>query len=194
MAEMDPTIQDNLEEMRRERVARLLGTTSDPISEIAVFTGTSDKTILEWMADTDFQKRVEFFQDSRLMEIRRAAFARKADRIESYSRDLQRLQMVIDARQRSFEEEGETPTTSRTGGISGIVIHKIKSVGSGDLQQFVDEYEVDTALLDQKLKIKRQLALELGEFEPAPTDNMGGTVVIQFTSDTPGPEDELAHE
>lgn len=188
------TNQPNIDEQRRERVARMLGVTSDPISEIAVFSGTSEKTIMEWLGDPDFQKRVEFFQEARLTEIRRAAFARKADRLESYSKDLLRLDTVMEARKRYFEEKGETAHNTQTGGVSGLIVHKIKSVGSGDLQQLVDEYEVDTALLDMKLKIKRQFALELGDFEPTPTDNTGGTVVIQFTSDTPGPEDELAHE
>lgn len=179
-------------EAKKEKAAYLLGTTSDSVDEIAIYAGTTKMSIMDWLGDPEFTLRVTHFQNAHLAEMKRLPYARKADRIKAYSDDLQRLDTVIAARQRSFTAIGETESNTTTGGVSGLVIHKIKAVGTGDMQTIVDEYEIDNALLQMRLAVNKQMAQELGDYEPGANNSGGGTVLIQFTSDTPGPEDELA--
>ena len=118
---------------KMEKAAYLLGTTSDSVEEIAVYAGCTAMAIMDWLADPDFNLRVTHFQTARLAEAKRMPYARKADRIESYSKEMQRLDLIISARKRYFNEKGETDETSITGGTSGVVVHKMRAIGLGDL-------------------------------------------------------------
>lgn len=86
-----------------------------------------------------------------------ADLTRRQRRIDSYDDILARLRQVV-------EERGAEPSMAQVpGGTSGLLVRKLKAVGSGFNQQIVSEYEADVALLRELREYKRQVAQELGE-------------------------------
>ena len=55
------------------------------------------------------------------------------------------------------------------GGTSGLLVRRLKSIGSGDSAQVVEEYEVDRALLAEFREHEKQAAIELGQWQEAGT-------------------------
>lgn len=63
---------------------------------------------------------------------------------------------VIEARSKDM---AEVP-----GGDTGLLVRKLKSIGSGENTKTVEEYAVDTGLLSELREHEKQAAQELGQW------------------------------
>ncbi len=82
------------------------------------------------------------------------------DRINGLCDRIVRLRQII-------AERSTHPTSAKCpGGRTGLMSHTLKSVGSGPLATVVDEYELDTGLLQELREHERQLRDELNDFRP----------------------------
>lgn len=101
-----------------------------------------------------------------LAEVKARGIAHKQNRVDSYVRDFDLTERVIAARARSY--------AAGPGGDTGLVVGQLKTVkhvdrtddeaGERVWREEVWEYAVDAALLNERLKLRKQVAQELGEW------------------------------
>jgi hypothetical protein len=71
------------------------------------------------------------------------------------------------------------------GGKSGLLVHNVKSIGSGEFAERVDLYEVDTGLLQQCLALEKQAAQEVGDWEETKAQPATPAAQVQVNVITP---------
>jgi hypothetical protein len=77
---------------------------------------------------------------------------------------VQRQQDRWDRMQRVIDERGVAPEFQKVaGGKTGLLVRRLKQIGSGDSAQLVEEFEVDTGLLSEIRKLEEHTAYELGQ-------------------------------
>ncbi len=93
------------------------------------------------------------------------AIAHKVNRMAGYDRDYQLLGEVIEARanDKRYDEPGYS---------TGLMAHSLKSVGSGENSQVVDEYKVDVAVIAERRALAHAAAEETGQL-PRPDVHVG---------------------
>jgi hypothetical protein len=105
-----------------------------------------------------------------------AAIARRNKRIEDYAiaQQVDRLEALNDRWLRGRELLAIRAADTRydePGYTTGLMVHNLKGVGTGDAAKVVDQYEVDTGLLAELRAIERAAAEELGQIkQPAKTE------------------------
>jgi hypothetical protein len=68
--------------------------------------------------------------------------------------------------QRLMRERGADPSLDGVaGGTTGLIVRRVRSVGSGDNARLVVEHELDTGLLNAMLAHEKQVAQELGQWD-----------------------------
>lgn len=85
-----------------------------------------------------------------ILAVRESRLARLEDRSK-------RLDLVIQER---AGDMAEVP-----GGKSGLLVRRLKSIGSGESAQVVEEYELDRTLLAEAREHEKQAAMELGQWQ-----------------------------
>jgi phage terminase small subunit len=97
-------------------------------------------------------------------EIKARGIAHKQNRLDSYVRDFELTEQVIAARSTAYADA--------PGGTTGLLVGQLKTDkhveetddGEKVSRSDVWEYAVDTALLNERLKLRKQIAQELGEW------------------------------
>jgi hypothetical protein len=126
--------------------------------EIAAQAGVTDRQLRNWRADPAFAARVEEVA-RRLGDVSlRRAIARRARRVAALDRRWQAVQQVI------AERAADPTMLGVPGGTTGLLVRTLKSIGSGSAAQVVEEFQVDTGLLQQILNLEKQAAQELGQW------------------------------
>lgn len=127
--------------------------------EIATAAGVSRQTLTEWKKNPDFAARVaELVEEARNVAARHA-IGRKARRIRSMNDRWARLQRIIDARATDPDLAGYP------GGDTGLLVRRVKVVGTGELQERVVELELDHALLREMRELEKAVAIELNQID-----------------------------
>lgn len=134
--------------------------------EIGRACGVTEKTIERWKQRADFAARVESERVAIADAIRAEGIANKQNRIDSYRRDFDLTERVIAARAAAYAEA--------PGGDTGLLVGQLKLVRHVDTTDTeagdrvwtdeVWEYAVDTALMNERLKLRKQVAQERGEW------------------------------
>jgi hypothetical protein len=82
------------------------------------------------------------------------------NRVARKQADWERLEIIRQTRATAAQGDLEMLLE---GGATGLVIRKIKSVGSGAATQIITEYAIDTALLTERDRLEEAVARELGQ-------------------------------
>jgi hypothetical protein len=78
-----------------------------------------------------------------------------------------------------IEDRAKDPTMQDIpGGKTGLLVRKLKQIGSGDSAQVVEEYEVDTSTLAEARKLEEHAAQLTGEWQPDGGRGGAGTVLV----------------
>ena len=126
--------------------------------DIAAKLGVTRQTIWNWRKTPEFQEFVDELQEAFKTEVRRRGLADRERRVRALNDRWNRLQRVM-------EERADDPAMANVpGGRTGLLVHDVKSVGSGYSAQVVDLYEVDTGLLKELREHEKQAAQELGQW------------------------------
>lgn len=143
---------------QRLRAAELLA--EDELTDlvIAETVGISDRQLRNWKQHPEFRAKVEELTLTLERAMLRFAIAKRRKRIERQNADWQRLDQM--RRERAVD-----PTMQHIPGAStGLIVRRYKAIGTGRDQQVVEEYEVDTALLNHLLALEKHTAQELGQW------------------------------
>lgn len=135
--------------------------------QIAATCGVTRKTLHMWKTRPAFQARVKEHVAAYKAVVLRRGIAQHERRVDALNDRWRRMKAVIDAR---AEEHGDVP-----GGDSGLYVKQIKSIGAGPSAYTVDEYVVDTGLLNEMRQHEKQAAQEVGQWveKSALTDPTG---------------------
>jgi hypothetical protein len=144
---------------QKEKAAVLLAQNDKTDEVIAKDVGVSLSALAKWKVFPQFSERVK----SLTGDIRRAVRSHGISVIENRVIGLQRRR---DKMLKIIEERGESPEMQDVpGGKSGMLVHNVKSVGSGAEAERVDLYEFDASLLKELREHEKQAAQELGQWE-----------------------------
>ncbi|MCX6022370.1 MAG: phBC6A51 family helix-turn-helix protein [Chloroflexi bacterium] len=143
---------------RKEDAALLVAEDKLSDEKIAASCGVSDKTLRRWKADPAFRERVDQHLQAWREAIKAKGIAERQNRVDAANDRHQRLQRIIDARAEDADMSGVP------GGDTGLLVRQMRGIGKGDDFERVDEYTVDTGLLDAMLKLEKQVAQDLGQW------------------------------
>jgi len=125
-------------------------------------------TLFNWLKLDEFNAQVKTFRDDYVKRVRTEGIASLENRIRLYNQMENRLRRVID-------ERAKDPTMkSVPGGKTGVLVRRMKSIGSGENQTMVEEYEVDTATLKELREMAMQASKELGQINRAAENEADG--------------------
>jgi hypothetical protein len=126
--------------------------------QIAEACGIHKVTLERWKLRPEFQARVVEHRKAWASEIKARGIAERQNRIDALNVRWKAMQQVIE------ERSADQTMVDVPGGRTGLLVHRLKGVGSGEKFQVVDEYEVDTGLLKELRDHERQAAQELGQW------------------------------
>jgi hypothetical protein len=142
----------------KRTAARLLAEGNLTDTEIATLAGVCRKTLWTWKQVPEFEATIESHLEEFRQEVRRRGLACRERRIRALNERWNELQRIV-------QERAAAPAMADVpGGATGLLLHHVKSVGSGEKARLVDFYEVDTGLLKELRELEKQAAQELGQW------------------------------
>jgi hypothetical protein len=144
----------------KEEVARLLAEGDLSDKEVAIKAGVVPRSLRRWKDHPEFMRRVGEYMASLQKAGLHLAIAKKESRVKALD---QRWALLEQVRQ----ERGADPDMQAIpGGKTGLLVRRIRGIGTGDNFREVEEFELDAALLTELRNHERQAAQELGQWEP----------------------------
>lgn len=116
------------------------------------------RTLGGWKTAPEFKSRVDEYISEFRARVRRRGIAIIENRVAHLQRRHDLMNRIICERGAS-EEMRSVP-----GGTTGLIVHNVKSIGSGPDAERVDLYEVDAPLLKELREHEKQAAQELGQW------------------------------
>jgi len=143
---------------QKEQAAALLADDSQTDEKISEVVGIGRTTLHEWKKAPEFAARVKELVDAHRAVIRSRGLAIIENRVGYLQDRHNRMTRLIEARAASPQMQDVA------GGDTGLLVHNVKSIGSGENAERVDLYEVDTGLLKELREHEKQAAQELGQW------------------------------
>jgi hypothetical protein len=141
-----------------DRAAQLIAEGDLTLAQIGESVGRDQRTLWNWRQHPEFVARIDehlaIFRD----EVRRRGIAVRERRINALNDRWLRLHSVIEQR------AADPAMAAVPGGATGLLVHDVKGIGSGESARVVDLYEVDVGLLRELREHERQAAQELGQW------------------------------
>lgn len=130
---------------------------------------TLRRLLQRWSAAHGWQARLVAIAEQERAAIVARGIADRQNRVDALNDRWERMRRVVD------ERAADPEMQSVAGGRTGLLVHKLRVVGTGRNALQVDEYEVDTSLLAEMRATEKQAAQELGQWveKLAPTDPTG---------------------
>lgn len=159
--------------------AQLLAVDELTDQEIADKVDVKRQTLWGWKKRSEFAARVKELTDQLGEVAQRYAIGRRSRRVAALNNRWERMRKVIEERAADREMRGVP------GGETGVLVHTMKSIGSGPAAEKVDEYEFDAALLKELREHEKQAAQELGQWteKKEHTGKGGGPIEYADLSD-----------
>jgi hypothetical protein len=139
---------------QKEQAVCLLAEGKLKPNEIAAKVGVSTITLHKWCQGPLFQQRIEDYVRRAERLIMRRGITALAKRIESYLEDWDRLEQLVAGR---AKQHADIP-----GG--GLFAMEIKTVGNGLNEREVEVYRYDTALIKDRMALRKQIGIEMGQW------------------------------
>lgn len=143
---------------KRLKAAALLATGEYVLKQVARKLGLNIRTLDRWKAEPEFKAKVQEFAAEVADLTERFAVASRVRRVKNLDGRVNRLKRIM-AERAADDDMADVP-----GGKTGLLVRRIKSIGSGENAQVVNEYEVDAALLRELREHEKQAAIELGQW------------------------------
>jgi hypothetical protein len=142
----------------RERAASMVADDELTDKRIAAEVGVTERTLDNWKKHPDFRARVDEIVQRLGRVAERYTVSRRAARLAW-------LQKRHDALDRLIAERAADPSMANVpGGTTGLLVRTVKVVGGGEHARQVEEYRVDTGLLEALLRLEKQAAIEAGQW------------------------------
>lgn len=143
---------------RKEQAALLVARDEKTDEIIAAEIGIGRATLKRWKQDARFIARVEEHKATWREQVTQTGIAIMEQRVATLN-DLHDRMLTIIAERAASPEMQAVP-----GGTTGLLVHQIKAVGTGQNQTVIDEYVFDAALVREIRAHQEQAAKELGQW------------------------------
>jgi hypothetical protein len=143
---------------KQTEAARLLATDELTDAAIAKRVGVCRRTLYSWQKQPEFQARLAELRAELGEVASRYAVGHLARRIRWLNGRIRRMMRIIRERAKDPAMRGVP------GGDTGLLVRRVKGLGSGENLRLVEEYHVDTALLKELREHEKQAAIELGQW------------------------------
>lgn len=161
----------------RHLAAQLLAEDELSDATIAERCGVGRTALSGWKKHPTFAARVKEITEAIGAAGLHRAIAKRAARVRVLDEQLSRLQRIIDERADDPDME-DVP-----GGKTGLLVRRIKGIGSREQFREVEEYEVDAALLREIREHMKQAAQELGQWtEKQELTGKDGSPLVGFVN------------
>ena len=124
------------------------------------------------LRNTQVEARIRYLRERMAAGIIKAAIRDKNARVEALQDRWDRMKRVIEERAK------DRAMRKAAGGKTGLLVRRLKQVGSGDSATVVEEFEVDTALLKEMRAHEEQAAKELGQWVEKSEVSPGGEYAL----------------
>jgi hypothetical protein len=144
----------------REKAAQMVADVQWTGEDIGEKVGVHRVTIERWKRCPEFQERVTQIIDSYKTKIRRQGQAIKERRVQSLIDDFNATTRILRERGLDAEwmdEHGNVNSDGGPGGVTGFIAR--------EYQDRKSVYKFDAALMKSRMELRRQIAIELGEWE-----------------------------
>lgn len=163
----------NVWQDKRNKAVDLVAADILPMNKIAEECGVKPRTFTRWLESPAFKAKVEIKRKAMSERILAAGIALKADRVARADDRWRRMHQVI------AERAADPVNSGVAGGSTGLLVHTLKGVGSGNAAQVIDEWEVDTGLLSEIRAHEEQVSKELGQWpSSSPMIDVNATVQV----------------
>lgn len=143
---------------RRERAALLVAKDEETDEQIAAALKITRRTLAYWKRNPAFAARVQEHRDRWRRELAAKGLVEKRNRVDALNERWEKMRQII------AERAEDEDVANVAGGKTGLIIHRMRVIGTGKNAQLVDEYEVDTGLLKELRAHEEQAAKELGQW------------------------------
>lgn len=143
----------------RDKAAYLLAVDDLTDEEISKDVGISRSTLIRWKNQPDFQQAIDGHRQEIRKRIRSRGIAIIENRIQGQHDRWLRMRRIID------ERAAAPGMLDIPGGTTGLLVKRLRQVGTGKNAEVVEEYELDAALLRELREIENLVANELGQRE-----------------------------
>lgn len=143
---------------RQEQAAMLVARDAQSDDSIASEVGIGRQTLVRWKNDPTFSRRVEEHRELWREHVAQTGIAVMENRVATLNDLHDRMLMVIAERARDPAMQ-DVP-----GGSTGLLVHQMKAIGTGQNQTVIDEYVFDAALVREIRAHQEQVAKELGQW------------------------------
>lgn len=144
---------------QREEAAILIAHDRLTHKQIAEQVGVEErKTLYRWQQHPEFSQRVAEIRAEYRKAVLERGIANVTVRIAALNERHQLLQRIIAERADAYEMQ-DVP-----GGSTGLLTRELRSMGTGQHQTVIEEYKVDTGLLNELRQHEKQVAQELGQW------------------------------
>lgn len=161
----DKTSGDFRRRVRKEKAAQLIAKGNLTIEEVAESIGVTRETIYQWNREPEFTARIAQLQQRIKDKLETLLISQKFYRQLTLQEQLLSLQQIKDARAAKLNVPAEE------GGESGLMVRRLRMIGSGENATTVEEFVVDTAFAKEVRETLKQAAQEAGQWveKVAPT-------------------------
>jgi hypothetical protein len=170
---------------KSEEAAQLLAEGDLSTTEIGERLDLGRSTLWRWRQYPEFAAKVEEIRETIRTEIRRHGIAVIEQRVAALHNRWKRLERVI-------RERGNDPGMQDVpGGATGLLVRRVKMIGTGPGAREVEEFAVDTGLLSELRAHEQQAAQELGQWTSKTDVTSGGEpvkTVLHFEYNGFGPD------
>lgn len=156
------------------RAAQLVADGDFTFPQIAEQIGISRQSLLAWRKRPEFIQRVAEIREDYRQAIRQRGVAILEKRVEAQNDRWRRMQRVI-------QERAEAPEMENVpGGKTGLMIRRLKMLGTGENATVVEEFEVDTGLLREIREVEKIAAQELGQWTEKVESSGGLKIQVEY--------------
>jgi hypothetical protein len=136
--------------------------------------------------DPDIRQHIEDQLETFRRHILQSGMARRELRIQNQNQRHQQIQSIINQRRRMIDPTDPFYMPGADlipGADTGLLTRKLKAVGSGPAQRIVEEWELDTSLLQELRLLETQIAVETGQHREHRTLEITGKAYIGIDID-----------
>lgn len=153
----------------RLKAAQLIAADDLSDEQIAQECDINRRTLADWKDRPEFRAKVGEYALAIESLVFSRGIANRVRRVRALNNRWEKLQQVI------AERAVDPQMATVPGGMTGLLVHQVKSIGRGADMQVIDEYVLDAALLANLLAHEKQAAQELGQVvnKVAPTSPDG---------------------
>jgi hypothetical protein len=141
-----------------EEAALLVAQGELTLTVIAERVDISRQSLCEWRKEPEFRRICTAHREELRGEVRDFGLSQMHNRVKRLQDRARRIDQIVEERALSNEMQGVP------GGTTGLLVHDVKGLGSGESAEVVHLYKLDTPLLAEVREIEKQVAQEVGDW------------------------------